>query len=254
MIYIYKNNQQSGPYEERLVLDQLRSGMLTPEDLAVRHGENQWQPLRIMFPEVAKGVPQPPVPFPASAKKPVSAPKPSIEPEPQYRNTMLLKVFLGFCLLGSIGLLAAAVYYIFGFTSSGNLDSDLSRLAYRDLAKYLAIGTFVGGFLTFLAFLLSFKRKLIRSNGLRIGLRVFFVLILLVGLGNIVFGAVSYLTYSSPSSSLVRESESNELLRALEEGSAAVGPYETAAITVPIGAGLFLFGLSGILMAKRARD
>ena len=254
MIYIYKNNQQSGPYEEHLVLDQLKSGMLAPEDLAVRHGESQWQPLGNMFPEVASVVPPPPVQFAASASKPVSAPVTSIEPEPQYRNTTLLKVFLGFCLLGSIGLLAAAVYYIFSFASSGNLDSDLSRLAYRDLAKYLAIGMFVGGFFTFLAFLLSFKRKLIRSNGLRIALRVFFILILLVGLGNVAFGAISYLTYSSPSSSLVKGSESNELLRALEEGSAAVGPYETAAITVPIGAGLFLFGLSGFLMGKRARD
>jgi hypothetical protein len=254
MIYIYKNNQQSGPYEERLVLDQLKSGVLAPEDLAVRHGESQWQPLGNMFPEVASVVPPPPVQFAASASKPVSAPVTSSEPEPQYRNTTLLKVFLGFCLLGSIGLLAASVYYIFSFASTGNLDSDLSRLAYRDLAKYLAIGTFVGGFFTFLAFLMSFKRKLIRSNSLRIALRVFFVLILLVGLGNVAFGAISYLTYSSPSSSLVKGSESNELLRALEEGSAAVGPYETAAITVPIGAGLFLFGLSGFLMGKRARD
>ena len=252
MIYIYKNNQQSGPYEEHLVLDQLKSGMLAPEDLAVRHGDSQWQPLRNMFPEVAGVVQPPPVQLAASASKP--APATSVEPEPQYRNTMLLKVFFGFCLLGSIGLLAAAVYYIFSFASSGNLDSDLSRLAYRDLAKYLAIGMFVGGFFTFLAFLLSFKRKLIRSNGLRIALRVFFILILLVGLGNVAFGAISYLTYSSPSSSLVGGSESNELLRALEEGSAAVGPYETAAITVPIGAGLFLFGLSGFLMGKRARD
>lgn len=254
MIYIYKNNQQSGPYEDHVVIDQLRSGMLTPDDLAVRHGESQWQPLRIMFPQVVHVITPPAVEFAASASRPVTAPVNSIEPEPQYRNTMLQKVFFGLCLLGTIGILAAAVYYIFTFASSGNLQADLSRLGYRDLAKYLAIGIFVGGFFTFLAFLLSFKRKLIRSNGLRIALRVFFVLVLLVGLGNVVFGAISYLTYSPRSSSSIKASESNELLQALEAGSAVVGPYETAVITVPIGAGLILFGLSGILMAKRARD
>jgi len=253
-IYIYKNNQQSGPYEEHLVLDQLRSGMLSPDDLAVRHGESQWQPLRLMFPNVTPAVTPPPPPqaFAASANKPVSASVTSVEPEPQYRNTMLLKVFFGLCLLGSIGILAAAVYYIFNFGSSGNLESDLSRLGFRDLAKYLAIGAFVGGFFTFLAFLLAFKRKLIRSNGLRVGLRVFFVLVLLSGLVSVAAGAVTYLTYSAPIAT--KASESNELLRALEAGSAATGPYETAMIALPIGAGLFLLGLSGILMAKRARD
>jgi len=96
---------------------------------------------------------------------------------------------------------------------------------------------------------LSFKRKLIRSNGARIALRAFFVLVLLAGLGCAAFGAISYLNYSPPMKT--KASESNELLRALEAGSEATGPYETAAIALPIGAGLFLFGLSGILMAKR---
>ncbi len=83
-------------------------------------------------------------------------------------------------------------------------------------------------------------------------LRVFFVLVLLVGLGNVVFGAICYLNYSAPTPT--KSSESNELLRALEAGSAATGPFETAMFTVPIGAGLFLFGLSGLLMTKRTGD
>jgi hypothetical protein len=250
MIYIYKNNQQSGPYEEHLVLDQLTSGLLKPEDMAIRQGDTQWQPLRTMFPQVsAPAVPRR-AEFAAAASPPVAAtPVISNVPEPQYRNTILAKIFFGLCFLGAIGILAATVYYIFSFGSSGNLEADLARMSFRDLGKYAAIGMFVGGFFMFLAFLLSFKRKMIRSNGARIALRVFFAFVLLAGLGAAAFGAISYLNYSAPVKT--KASESNELLRALEAGSEATGPYETAAIALPIGAGLFLFGLSGILMAKR---
>ncbi len=188
----------------------------------------------------------------AQGVKPVTAPSSSTEPEPQYRKTTLQKVFFGLCFLGSIGILAATVYYIFTFGSSGDLEADLSRLGLRELGKYLAIGTFVGGFFTFLALLLSFKRKLIRSNGARMALRVFFILVMLVGLGSAASGAISYLSYSPPTRT--KASESNDLLRALEAGSEMTGPYQTAMFALPIGAGLFLFGLSGVLMAKRPRD
>ena len=252
MIYIHKNNQQSGPYEEHLVLDQLRSGLLKPEDMAIRQGDTQWQTLRTMFPQVAGKPAERAVPLAASVGAPVKSAVSPVVPEPQYRNTLFEKAFFGLCFLGAIGIFAATVYYIFSFGSSGDLEADLSRMSFRDLGKYAAIGMFVGGFFMFLALLLSFKRKLIRSNGARIALRVFFVVALLAGWGCAAFGAISYLTYSAPT--MTKASESNELLRALEAGSAATGPYETAAIALPIGAGLFLFGLSGILMAKRPRD
>ena len=253
MIYIYKNNQQSGPYEEHIVLEQLRSGTLSPQDLGIRHGESDWAPLGSMFPQAAAPVklpppaPPPPEQFTA-ADVPVGSPT-ATGTEMQYRSTLIPKVFFGLCLVGAIVIVAAAVYYVFTFTSSGNLETDLSRLGYKDLATYLAIGTFVGGAFAFLAFLLSFKRKLIRSNGLRIALRVFFILILLVGLGSVAFGAFSYFTASPPV--MTKESESNELLRALERGS-QTRSHELA-LLLPIGAGLFLFGLSGILMTKRGR-
>src|SRR5215213_8806743 len=51
-IYINKNGQQSGPYEDHIVIDQLRSGVLSPEDLAIRHGDASWQSLANMFPGV----------------------------------------------------------------------------------------------------------------------------------------------------------------------------------------------------------
>jgi hypothetical protein len=172
--------------------------------------------------------------------------------EPRFRKTALQKVFFAFCFLVAVGLLAACAYYIFTYRPSGSLEADLSRLGYRDLVRNLAIGTFVGAFFAFLAFVLSFKTKLIRSNGPRLALRVFFIVALLVGLGNLVFGAIKYVTYRAPV--VTAAAESNELLQALESGSAATGPYQAAVITVPIGAGLFLFGLSGFLMTKRLRD
>jgi hypothetical protein len=126
-------------------------------------------------------------------------------------------------------------------------------MSYRILARNVAAGMLVGSFFAFLAFLVAFKRKLIRVNGPRVVLRVAFILIVLAGLGSIAFGVVSYLTYRSSYSPATDKSRSNEMTRALEEGEAAVGPYEMAGILLPIGAGLFLFGVSGTLATKRPR-
>ncbi len=48
-IYIHKNNQQSGPFEEAKVLEMLRVGQLSPNDFGIRQGAGQWQPLGEMF-------------------------------------------------------------------------------------------------------------------------------------------------------------------------------------------------------------
>jgi hypothetical protein len=254
-IYVSKDQQQLGPYEDQIVIDRLKSGTLSPDDLGIRQGDHSWRRLSELFPGIGQSAvretPATARAFAGSAVPALSAVT-SAEPEPQYRNTTLQIIFFALCFLGVLGILGACVYYIFTFAPTGNLEADLGRMGFRDLAKYLAIGSFVGAFFTFLALLLSFKRKLIRSNGARIALRVFFILVLVIGMGSVVFGAISYLNYSAPIPT--KASESNELLRALEAGSAATGPYETAMFTVPIGAGLFLFGLSGFLMAKRARD
>lgn len=49
-IYITKNNQQFGPFEETKVLEMLKSGQLSPDDLAIRHGDKDWQKLGSYFP------------------------------------------------------------------------------------------------------------------------------------------------------------------------------------------------------------
>jgi len=48
-IYIYQNNQQSGPFDENDVLERLRSGRLSPDDLGVREGDQNWSRLGDIF-------------------------------------------------------------------------------------------------------------------------------------------------------------------------------------------------------------
>ena len=72
-IYINKDGQQSGPYEDHIVIDQLKNGTLSPNDLGVRHGESAWQRLDDMFPGVGVSQPEPPI----RAAAPVSSVAPS---------------------------------------------------------------------------------------------------------------------------------------------------------------------------------
>ena len=141
-IYISKNNQQTGPYEEHIVIDQLRSGLLSPDDLGIRPGDPSWSRLAELFPGIGRSSATEPVrnaqAFAGSAASTGAraTAATSAQPEPQYRNTILQKIFFGLCFLGAIGIFAATVYYIFSFGSTGNLESDLSRMSFRDLGKY----------------------------------------------------------------------------------------------------------------------
>jgi hypothetical protein len=45
-IYLWKNNEQTGPFEQHDVREQLTSGVLSAEDLGWREGMADWQPLR----------------------------------------------------------------------------------------------------------------------------------------------------------------------------------------------------------------
>src|SRR3954469_21155102 len=72
-VYIYKNNQQSGPYEESAVAEWLKKGQLSPEDMACQQGSSQWQPLKVLFPEfgVAPAI-QAPLPVGGQVSAPVA--------------------------------------------------------------------------------------------------------------------------------------------------------------------------------------
>ena len=48
-IYIHKNNQQAGPFEESRVLEMLKKGQLSLNDMAIRYGETNWQSLGSLF-------------------------------------------------------------------------------------------------------------------------------------------------------------------------------------------------------------
>lgn len=60
-IYVNKNNQQLGPFDEKKVVEMLKSGQLSTDDLAVRQGEEQWQPLGNLFPadSISSAIPNP---------------------------------------------------------------------------------------------------------------------------------------------------------------------------------------------------
>jgi len=52
-IYVNRNGQQTGPYEDQIVVDRLQSGALSPDDLGIRQGKAEWRKLGEMFPGVA---------------------------------------------------------------------------------------------------------------------------------------------------------------------------------------------------------
>ncbi len=52
--YIYKNNQQLGPFEEATILEMLRNKQLSPDDAGIAEGQKDWQPLRVLFPNFSE--------------------------------------------------------------------------------------------------------------------------------------------------------------------------------------------------------
>jgi hypothetical protein len=48
-IYVYKNNQQAGPFEETAVLTWLNNGQLSGEDFGCQTGAKEWQKLKVLF-------------------------------------------------------------------------------------------------------------------------------------------------------------------------------------------------------------
>ncbi|HEX6624628.1 MAG TPA: DUF4339 domain-containing protein [Pyrinomonadaceae bacterium] len=64
-VYVYRNNRQEGPYEEAAVAEGLRSGSLSPDDLARFVGSDRWAPLGSLFPHLLRAPQPPPLPPPA---------------------------------------------------------------------------------------------------------------------------------------------------------------------------------------------
>lgn len=51
-LYISKNSQKLGPFEESVVFEMLRNGEILPEDFAMFEGQEQWSQLKILFPHL----------------------------------------------------------------------------------------------------------------------------------------------------------------------------------------------------------
>lgn len=136
-IYINKNGQQSGPYEDHVVIDQLLSGHLSPNDLGIRHGDASWQKLGDMFPDIA-AVAQ----APAAAYNPIGNPAPAnvvASPAPAARKGGCLKAGLigvGLLLL-LLGIASAAGSRFIPSTSCDLAKADEERIdkLERDIEK-----------------------------------------------------------------------------------------------------------------------
>lgn len=90
--YIYKNNEQLGPYEESYVVDAIRQGRFSTSDLACRAGDTQWLPLSSLFPLEARsgdGYPNQPAShqwMKDSANLPPERVQPIAQPPPNMGN------------------------------------------------------------------------------------------------------------------------------------------------------------------------
>ena len=104
-IYITKNNQQLGPFEEAKVLEMLRAGQLSAGDLAIRQGEKQWQKLGSIYPNFENK------PIAATAAATAAVLNPTAAPAPKKSRKGLLLgcggiLFIGLLVTGILGFLA----------------------------------------------------------------------------------------------------------------------------------------------------
>ena len=151
-IYISKNNQQSGPFDESKVLEMLSSGQLSPDDFAIRQGGSQWQKLGEMFPNAGRqAVNQPPVAQPVDQPQsvnqppiaqPVSQPQPAhpvsqpaAEAKPKKSRKGLLIGCLGVLLFGGL------VLAVLGFFAYRNMYPAESKENLPDTVKDFKLDT-----------------------------------------------------------------------------------------------------------------
>lgn len=120
-IYINKNGQQLGPFEESVVLQMLKNGQLSPNDLGFKQGQQQWQKLEVMFPT------------PAPAWTPPSLP--NNQPQPQFNTRVQItppksgssKGIL-FGLLGCGGLILIGIIGLVAFLAISKRSNTVSSI------------------------------------------------------------------------------------------------------------------------------
>lgn len=124
-IYITKNNQQFGPFEESKVLEMLKSGQLSSDDLAIRHGDKEWQKLGNYFPDAGNF---------ASAKNAVIEPTVAAAVPKKSRKGLLLGC-------GGFFLIALLIAGVLGFLAYRNLNPADSKEDLPDKVGDLKLDT-----------------------------------------------------------------------------------------------------------------
>ena len=100
-IYINKNGQQLGPFEENAVFKMLQNGQFSAGDLGIRQGETQWRRLDNLFPNANSFTNNPPPPVN----------KQSLQPPKKSGLKVLLAVLAGFGLL-SVFAVGGIIYLV----------------------------------------------------------------------------------------------------------------------------------------------
>jgi hypothetical protein len=134
-IYITKNNQQSGPFEDSKVLEMLAGGQLSPDDFAIRQGGSQWQKLGEMFPNAGRQSNTPP-PFAQPVNEPPVVNQPvAAQAAPKKSRKGLLFGCLG------ILLLTGLVLAVLGFLGYRNMYPAESKENLPDKVKDFTLDT-----------------------------------------------------------------------------------------------------------------
>ncbi len=113
-IFINKNGQQLGPFEEEKVLEMLRNGQLLPNDFGIKQGQQSWQKLGEMFPQ----------PIQSASIPPINKPNVQVNqhtPTPQKSGS---SKGLMFGLIGCGGLILLSVVGLLAFFAFSNRSSN----------------------------------------------------------------------------------------------------------------------------------
>lgn len=144
-LYIYRNNEQTGPFDEEAILAQLKSGGLSPDDLGIRKGEVNWQRLGDIFAGRIPSTPFAPAPQPmtnAAGQNFAAAPAPKANASGCRVAAGLLMLIFGLIMfVGGIAF-AIATPYMYYMPLCPIAESDYAEM--QDLkAKYdAARGTY----------------------------------------------------------------------------------------------------------------
>jgi hypothetical protein len=113
-MFINKNGQQHGPFDEAKVLEMLRNGQLSPNDFGIKDGRQTWQKLGEVFPQPKQTANVPPI------IKPNVQVNQQVTPAPQKSGS---SKGLMFGLIGCGGLIVLSVVGLIGYFAFANKSS-----------------------------------------------------------------------------------------------------------------------------------